>query len=54
MLLLEPSDQPFIHLFDSFNVISIAGIHFAYNLQGQASSGKPCGRQEQRIVNTVS
>ena len=54
-LLLEPSDQPF-HSPAYYNVISIAGIHFAYiscYYIGRASFGKPCGRQEQAIVNTV-
>ena len=50
----KPSDQPF-HSPASFNVISIAGIHFAYIsccYVGQTSD-KLCGRQEQPFVNRV-
>ena len=53
-LLPKPSDQPF-HSPASFNVISIAGIHFAYiscYYVGQTSD-KLCGRQEQTFVNRV-
>ena len=50
----KPGDQPF-HSPASFNVISIAGIHFAYIsccYVGQTSD-KLCGRQEQPFVNRV-
>ena len=53
-LLPKPSDQPF-HSPASFNVISIAGIHFAYIsccYVGQTSD-KLCGHQEQPFVNRV-
>ena len=39
-LLLMPSDQPF-HSPASFNMISIAGIHFAYISWVRQASGKP-------------
>ena len=48
----EPSDQPF-HSPASFNVISIAGIHFAYIscCYVRQTLDKLCGRQEQPFVN---
>ena len=54
LYILKPKDQPF-HSTASFNVISIAGIHFALHLLllGRASSGKLCGCQEQLFVNRV-
>ena len=50
----KPSDRPFYSP-ASYNVISIAGIHFAYIrccYVGQ-SSDKLCSRQEQPFVNRV-
>ena len=53
-LLLKPSDQPF-HSPAYFNVISIAGIHFAYRscFLSRASFGKLWGRHEQQFVNRI-
>ena len=51
--LLGPSDQPFYSP-ASFNVIYIyCWYPLCIHLLGQASSEKPCGRQEQPIVNKV-
>ena len=53
-LLPKPSDQPF-HSPASFNVISIAGIHFAYIscCYVRQTSDKFCSHQEQPFVNRV-